>query len=310
MRERDVKLLWGRAGGICAVCKGRLSQESTPGPVPIGEAAHIVAESPDGPRGGSQLTVEERDGYTNRILLCPTDHTIIDRSPTDFPIERLHIIKRDHELWVEQQLSVADERNRVAQEVYASLVDAAAEACDFENWHEWASRVVSTLPRWRADAASVAFAFRQRIIGAAWPGTSQELERALQTLSICMNKAAQRFVDETEERDDERIQVKYYQSERGQENRDYLFNRWDKWVAHMDLLIVQPTKAANWLAEVVRRDLNPAFLAVSGKFILTVPDDLRFATFAPEFSPEEKARLPAGLDLTQPDDADEAEEDD
>ena len=302
MKERDVKLLWGRAGGICAICKAKLSQESTGAGTafPVGEAAHIVAESASGPRGGSQLTDAERDGYTNRILLCPTDHAIVDKSPADFPVERLHILKREHELWVEQQLSVVDERNRVAQEIYASLVDAAAEACDFENWHEWASRVVSSLPRWRADAASVTFTFRQRIIGAAWPGTNQELERALQTLSICMNSAAQRFANETEEQDNERIQVKYYQSARDQETYDVLFDRWERWSAHMDLLICQATKAANWVAEVVRRDLNPAFFAVSGKFILTVPDDLSFVTSAPEYTAAERASLPASIDLKQP----------
>jgi hypothetical protein len=308
MKERDVKLLWGRAGGLCAICKTKLSQDATGGAFPLGEAAHIVAESDSGPRGESPLTSEERDRYTNRVLLCPNDHTTIDKSPADYPIERLHILKREHELWVEQQLSVVDEKARIAQEIYASLVDSAAEACDFGNWNQWASRVVSTLPRWGADASSVAYKFRQRIIGAAWPGTNEELERALQTLSICMNRAAQRFADETEEQNSERVQVKYYQSATDRHTYDFLSDRWEKWVAHMNLMMHQATKAANWVADVVRRDLNPAFFAVSGKFILTVPDGLGFLTYALEYTAAEKASLPANLDLMQPEVDDDDEE--
>ena len=62
----------------------------------------------------------------------------------------------------------------------------------------------------------------------------------------------------------------------------------------------EATKAANWVAEVIRRDLNPAFHAVSGKFTLTVPKGLGFIRVAPEFDDERKPKLPEELDLSQP----------
>lgn len=305
MKERDVKLLWGRAGARCSFgdCRRKLTEDPTAATdaLPLGEHAHIVAESLDGPRGRSVLDDAARAGYTNRILLCPTHHTLIDKAPNDYPVESLHIIKREHELWVEQQLGAHDEKTRVAHEVYASLIDAAVEACDFQNWNEWASRVIGSLPTWRDDAASTVYRFRQRIIGAAWPGTNPELERALQTLSICMNAAAQRFLAETETRGDERVEVKYYK-QRVYEQSDYEFlsDRWQSWIWHMELLIRQATRAANWVAAVFRRDLNPAFFAVTGKFTLTEQEDLGYVTHAPEFTDEQKQQLPDGLDLKQP----------
>jgi hypothetical protein len=122
-------------------CRRKLTEDPTAASdaIPLGEHAHIVAESPDGPPGQSVLEDAERVGYTNRILLCPSHHTLIDKAPKDYPVERLHIMKRDHELWVEQQLGAQDDRIRVAYEVYASLIDAAVEACDLEHWNEWAS---------------------------------------------------------------------------------------------------------------------------------------------------------------------------
>jgi hypothetical protein len=105
--QKDVKLLWGRAASRCSVCRIELThdKQSTNISFPVGEQAHIVAEERDGPRGNSILTPEERNSYHNLILLCPTHHTIIDKNEEDFPVEKLHIIKSRHELWVQQTLA-------------------------------------------------------------------------------------------------------------------------------------------------------------------------------------------------------------
>ncbi len=42
----------------------------------------------------------------------------------------LHMIKREHELWVEQQLSDKEARDEVADEIYATLIDACVEYGD------------------------------------------------------------------------------------------------------------------------------------------------------------------------------------
>ena len=107
--QRDIKLLWGRAAGRCSFpdCKIKLSQDKNQASdsFPLGEQAHIVGENKNTARGKSPLTTKERDSYFNRILLCPTHHTIIDNNPEDYPIEKLHIMKAQHELWVEEKFS-------------------------------------------------------------------------------------------------------------------------------------------------------------------------------------------------------------
>jgi hypothetical protein len=70
--------------------------------------AHIVARSEDGPRGESQLTLQERDKYSNLILLCPTHHSEIDKNYKDWSIDKLHRIKTEHEAWVSEQLSTGN----------------------------------------------------------------------------------------------------------------------------------------------------------------------------------------------------------
>ncbi|WP_063002578.1 hypothetical protein [Nocardia mikamii] len=42
----------------------------------LGEIAHIVADSPNGPRGDSPLTAAARNDYQNLILLCNQHHRV------------------------------------------------------------------------------------------------------------------------------------------------------------------------------------------------------------------------------------------
>ena len=65
--------------------------------VNVGEAAHIVASSRQGPRGGVPLRDDERDiRASNRILLCPTHHTEVDKQPLVYTVEVLRQMKADH----------------------------------------------------------------------------------------------------------------------------------------------------------------------------------------------------------------------
>jgi hypothetical protein len=94
----DMKVLWGRAAGICSnpTCKVDLTLETGSSQVfNVGEMAHIIARNEGGPRG---VTGGGADTYQNLILLCPTCHRTIDKAPPGtYPEEMLHDWKRAHE---------------------------------------------------------------------------------------------------------------------------------------------------------------------------------------------------------------------
>lgn len=106
MQNKDIKILWGRSGNRCAICKLELTPDGNK--ETLGEMAHIVAKSEDGPRGESELSSRERDKYNNLILLCPTHHTEIDKNHSDWSVDKLHRIKTEHESWVSEQLSTGN----------------------------------------------------------------------------------------------------------------------------------------------------------------------------------------------------------
>ncbi len=142
--QKDIKLLWGRAASRCAFpeCRRSLTQDAlnSSESSPLGEQAHIIGEKEDAARGISPLSLAERNSYANLILLCPTHHTEIDKLPEDYPVERLHKIKIDHQLWVEQSLASTSDARKVAQDsIYTELIDTAQLACPFDEWDQWVS---------------------------------------------------------------------------------------------------------------------------------------------------------------------------
>lgn len=124
IKERDVKLLWGRSGNRCAICRLELSSDEriSSASFPLGQQAHIIARESTGPRGNSPLSPEDRDSYPNLILLCPTHHSLIDKAIGDYPPETLHALKSKHEQWVRETLS--DESSDGSRPTLASAYEA------------------------------------------------------------------------------------------------------------------------------------------------------------------------------------------
>jgi tetratricopeptide (TPR) repeat protein len=72
----------------------------------VGEACHIVAQSPTGPRGDPSLTPEQLDHYDNLILLCRNHHKLVDDQWNTYTVQRLLEMKAAHEKWVRERLGV------------------------------------------------------------------------------------------------------------------------------------------------------------------------------------------------------------
>jgi len=86
--------VWSRAAGHCELCSLDLTQDLiTLTPAKLGEVAHIIPASPKGPRSDTNQTPEISEALTddpnNLMLLCPTCHNIIDKTPDGYPKDDL-----------------------------------------------------------------------------------------------------------------------------------------------------------------------------------------------------------------------------
>jgi hypothetical protein len=153
--QKDLKILFQRSGNRCAFpgCTKVLvyPESDLDGPVVLSEVAHIVARSPDGPRGEHPLPLEERDKYDNLILLCEEHHHIVDNQPQTYTIERLRQIKAEHEKLileatqraVEVRTDSASEHEYVRETLHSTLLPVLkmpryvyGVPCDYSDFQE------------------------------------------------------------------------------------------------------------------------------------------------------------------------------
>lgn len=95
----DIKTLFALSRNVCAYpgCEERLTDPQWP--AVKAEMAHICGEKPNAPRHDPSMSPTEREGYSNRILLCPNHHVLIDRlDPEGHPAALLREMKSRHEL--------------------------------------------------------------------------------------------------------------------------------------------------------------------------------------------------------------------
>ena len=101
IRNADRALLWSRSGGRCCfpecdvICvqeANNLDQSAI-----IGEIAHIEASSDSGPRANPSLTDQQRNEYSNLILLCRNHHRLVDTNVNSYTVDELRGWKSDRE---------------------------------------------------------------------------------------------------------------------------------------------------------------------------------------------------------------------
>lgn len=104
--DKTRKILWGKSGNKCAICKQELVRENNfqSNYSIIGEECHIISGKKNGPRYDPSFPVEKLDSYENLILLCASDHKMIDDFSEIYTVEKLRQIKEQHEKWVSKNI--------------------------------------------------------------------------------------------------------------------------------------------------------------------------------------------------------------
>lgn len=296
--QKDIKILWGKSGNRCAICKKELAfvEEGSIKNVLVGEQAHIVAQNEDGPRGHSNLLLHERDSYPNLILLCANHHTVIDSDTQKYSIEKLHQIKQEHELWVSEKLSsVISESRQAENEVYATIIDAIVEKLDLVNWESWSSFAVSSsnilLPCDMID--NVSFELRILVEKAIFSGRFLELENAIIALSYIFLATTNIFSEHCKKSGQHYMEDRFYKINKWDaEEYNDLLGKYKKWKKLYLDCFYDLAKTINWFADVVRRDINPFFFSKEGRFAIVEGDLLGYTPNIYQFTNLEKEKMP------------------
>lgn len=105
--DKTRKLLWGRSGNRCAICKNELVIDATAkdDECVVADECHIISSRANGPRHDPSYPLEKLDSYENLMLLCRTHHKMIDDQAETFTTDILRQMKSNHEVWVSQKLA-------------------------------------------------------------------------------------------------------------------------------------------------------------------------------------------------------------
>ena len=265
---RDRVMLWGRASARCSLpeCRAQLLEEGVGiGPTLIGECCHIVGESEKGPRGGSTLKSEERNNYSNLILLCRNHHKVIDENIATYTITELHRIKSEHEAWVAQSLNVDNPKLR-DEIAYAEIVDEWGKAFDLADWEDWVPHLghfneISRERFERLEASTIWLAKR------VWPGRYRQLDASFNVFLIVIKDLISTFeIHAVADRSETKlITERFYKKEW------YAPPVYEKlivqYLTHTELLKIltrEMTKACNFVCDMVRATIDHSYRRTEG----------------------------------------------
>lgn len=148
---QDVKLkLWLKSGGRCQFCGCNeilYRDELTQSQMNKAYIAHIVADSPDGPRGDKILSPQLAKEFSNLMLLCDPHHRLIDdKSKVDtYTVDLLMTYKREHEERIEY-LTGIDKSQKSHILIFKDNIGARQPKTDHDDLR------YSILPRYPAEA--------------------------------------------------------------------------------------------------------------------------------------------------------------
>lgn len=299
------KMLWGRLGNHCAMpdCRKELVMDATETDDEslIGEECHIISRSPDGPRRNADFPEEKLDKYENLILLCRIHHKIIDDQPNTYTVEYLKQIKVAHEKWVRESLSGYDSQKQKDEELYASYVETWLELAHVENWKGWSFDILTNdLPQLRVYVDKDLSNLREWIFSRIWPKRYPELEDAFENFRRVLQDFQNTFHKYSEESGNTLWTRKFYHIDEWNEkkyerlSREYLFH-----VKLVEDLLLELTRAANYICDKVRQFIDPTFRLKEG-IIIVESGPYMFMSWRQhraEYRGKERVRIPyPGLD--------------
>lgn len=292
------KILWGKAAARCAMpeCRRQLVEDisETDNPTLVGENCHIVAEKDGGARSDPTMSVEDRNRYANLVLLCNIDHKIIDDNEVVWTVDRLKMLKAEHEAWVEQSLGL-DRAKLRDDTLYADYVDEWVRLAHLNEWTAWSSWVLgSGQPRIWVKVDEDLTHLRRWLLGRIWPGRYPSLEHAFGNFQRVLQDFQEVLHEHLEPRarGDTLFTDKFYKIEQWEPPLyAKLVAQYDFHVDIVSDLMLELTRAANLVCDEVRRHIAHNFRLIEGNVIVQRgPDmELRWVEFVPRYSPKEAA---------------------
>lgn len=266
IKDKDQKILWGRAAAMCSFCRAKLTfDDGNNDPATVGTMCHIVGEKEGSARFYSNLSTDERNSYSNLVLMCSHHHDIIDKDEKTYTIEKLHILKNEHENWVNENL--ANQAPDPDEIVYSDLIDTITVLLKLESWAWFVDHAVRNLVH--EEYVHAQGVLNRKLLGAIWPEKKPELRTAIQNVLETFDRFMTNFLSNSELRKDNFLgrDLTYKRIFPNPEYHEYR-EKEDRWADINFWLLCDFTNKLNHFASTVREFSNPMYFRIYGKFLI------------------------------------------
>ncbi len=268
-------MLYARSGNRCAFpgCSIALvfTLKESGAVVNFGKAAHIVAESPKGPRGRSKMSLAERNSCENGIVFCTPHHTdVVDKFPERFTVQELVKWKRGHEKKYGNISSAIGKRAPLLS-IYAEYTDKWVDLALLDGWLTW------TAPMLRAGAHYMSFAVYYNYIELCswlatrvWPGKLRALEKAFENFRHVASDLIFTFDKHADANGNVLRTHRFYDGYRGRHSHQLkkAIDQFEYHTALLEDLTLELTRAANLICDRVRESVDAQFRVEEGRLIV------------------------------------------
>ena len=330
MPDKDIsprtrKRLWLRSGGTCAYpgCPVELLEPTPDGgdETIVGIEFHIVSrkDDPSVARSVSSLSddarlqfahlIENRHGFENLVIMCPTHSRLVDTPAQDRSVAWMVEVKASHEAAVAARKSPGDLQREADVLWYLGITEEWESRARLDAWEHWVGPLVADgHPHMTQADFDALTETRNWIFTRTWPQAIPEVEDAFENF----RHVAQDLQGVLSQHPHKHLQeqgvvaiARFYNDSRywgsGNEEPDFqrLDDMYDFYAFLVEDLAYELTRAANLICHVVRRHLLPDYRAAEGVLTLTAGpfiEDLTIRTARPAYAADAGSAPYEGLD--------------
>ncbi len=299
---RTRKMLWGRSGGVCSICKKPLFEDETMADdlSVLGQECHIVGEenTAKSPRGLHSMPLDTRKLCGNLILLCRDYHKIIDDQPNKYTVDELHRIKGEHITWVRQTLGY-DEEKQEDDETYLAIAEKWSAMAGLDDWDNFTYLAIAgDTPTVKTDRMQELELLQEWLFKRVYPSRHEELNNAFENYRRVLHDFRSVFSRHVVPSDGNSKYIetkKFYKiDEWNQELYDKLGREYDEHTSLLADLAFELTRAVNYICDLMRAHVYRYFriheglsVAHTGTWMDGVDRVVRLA-----YSPNERTEFP------------------
>ena len=238
------------------------------------------------------VTKEIKKEYMDKYKLHVIGYNVSDMNNNEEHITGIREILQLIGTGKEKNMVAQNDKNIIEDKIYLNYIKKWCEFIDIDNWNGWTSWMLgSGQPGISQEMFKRLGELREWLYSRIWPGKYNDIEGSFTNFRYVLNDLYNIFNEHCQKRGEMYQTEKFYKNDRWDSKQyDKLSKEFDYHVDLVQDLILELTRAANYICDNVRKFILPEFRLEEGKLLVTYGpcNDFTFKTICPEYKDNER----------------------